>query len=84
MPNDWSMFFNWYSNISHQTQSKQSEYGIFLDKTELSDPLDSQKTKLLITNRLYNYICFQDLQMISFSVVNMTEKSQSLTVRKLP
>ena len=29
------------------------------------------------------YICLQQLRIISFSVVNMTEKSQSLMVRKL-
>ena len=30
------------------------------------------------------YICLQELRIISFSVVNMTEKLQSLMVRKLP
>ena len=30
------------------------------------------------------YICLQQLRIISFSVVNMTEKLQSVTVQKLP
>ena len=34
-----------------------------------------------VTNSLY--ICLQELQIISFSVVNMIEKLQSLTVRKI-